>query len=239
MEELLRALDSYMMSGQFQTREYVCRHGVFTMDAGSGEATLSIPDAGGMMDACPRSPEQAEWTERAMKGIEGVEMTWSTAWRILTPEAFRCVDRLLLANGRISFFSAKLEPPPQVAVSAAFSCIGTTAGFTASVELDDFNDMTGRTIYFPELSFETQTPLEKVVLKFHACADPERSKELRTPWAGDLLTGLRPGTAFEFETIRKNSEFKLSIANAAALFRTLAEGKAGRRARAIIVMRHS
>lgn len=230
MQKLINILNGHIMSGEFQEREYSknTKNGnfIFTIVGSDDGAILTIPDQGGMMDAMAKFPEQEKWTEEALTKIYNTERIYATAWKIADEWAFKDVERLLLENGKFTFISARIEPVTPEASEAVFECIGRVGSFTTNLIFNDFTDGSGKKLFFPEFSFETETPGMPVTVKFHACSDPARNKTAKTEWPGSFLEELRINKICEFETAIKNSEYKLAAADAAALFFTLASGKA-------------
>jgi len=230
MKKLIIFLNGRIMSGNFQQREYLKsvenRNFIFTAEGYDDGVVLSISDLGGMMDGA-KFPEQEKWTEEALAKIYNIDRTYTTSWKINDEWAFNDVEKILLENGKYTFISARIEPVTPEAVEAVFECVGSVNSFTANIGFKDFADESGKTLFFPEFSFDTKHPDMPVTILFHACSGPDRRKPAKTGWPDLFFDELRKNDICKFETVINNTEYKMTPSDAAALFFTLASGKAG------------
>lgn len=241
MKKLINFLNGRIMSGNFQQREYLKNMGngnfVFTAEGHDDGVTLLIPELGGMMDGA-RFPEQEKWTGQTLSKIHNTEQIGATAWKIKDEWAFNDVERILLENGEYSFISARIEPVTPEAAGAVFECVGSIHSLTADIVFKDFTDQAGKKLFFPELSFETKGPDMPVTILFHACSGPDRRKPLKTGWPDSFFEELRKNDICKFETVINNTKYRMTPSDAAALFFTLASGKADIVPAAVIVIKN-
>ena len=70
---------------------------------------LQIPDPGGQMDMVPRYPEQLEWIDQKMKGIEDIDCEWGTVWQLKSRSALASVLEILENHGYLEDVSYETD----------------------------------------------------------------------------------------------------------------------------------